>query len=514
MKISGKTILLAIAGTAAAFQAAAVIDLDYYSRLQGLKGASLKTAVHEILTENVSMLDYGSGKNATWWGFYVTDQCDDGSARDRYSNDVRYFGDRGYAPSGMNIEHSFPKSWWGGSENNAYKDLFNLMPSEIKINSTKSNYPMGIVLRTTPSGDNGCTRVGSGDDGTNYWEPADTWKGDFARSYMYMATAYQDFTWTNNQGKIILTTGAYPTLQSWASELYIQWAKQDPVDQIETRRNDDVETFQRNRNPFVDFPNLMEYIWGDSIGQSFNVKTTVKSAAFVGGSSIGDGPATGTIEELYASTFIGENGGCTEQIDIKPANRAHVWTLDPQYGWKATATSGTSDNLIKEAADATLLTPEINLAGYADPVIKFDHACKYAADPSAVLSIVVKAAGEPDYVIPAQKIIWPKGTSWTFTRDVKVALPDFAGKKIRIGFRYTSTAEEACTWEIQNFSLSARMSMSVIDDLINDNLANEADDANAPAEYYSLDGRRVDPATTRGIVILRRGSRATKVILR
>lgn len=503
-----------VIGAAAVFQASAVIDLDYYSRLQGLKGAALKAAVHEIVTENVKMLSYGSGQNATWYGFYVTDRCDNGAVRDRYSNDTRYFGNRGSSVSGMNIEHSFPKSWWGGSENNAYKDLYNLMPCEVKINSAKSNYPMGVVVKTTSNGNNGCTRVGSGSDGQNYWEPADKWKGDFARGYMYMATAYQDFTWTNSQGQVILQTGSYPTLKSNASDLFIAWAKQDPVDQIETRRNDDVESFQRNRNPFVDFPNLMEYIWGDSVGTSFNVKTTVKSASYIGGGSIGDGPATGSLEEIYACTFIGDDGGCAERIDLKPSGKARVWTLDPTYGWKASGTTGTTDNLVKYESDATLLTPEFDLTGYTDPTIKFDHACKFADDPSAVLSVTVHAEGEPVYTVPAQKIVWPRGNSWNFTRDVKVALPDFAGKKIRIGFRYTSTTEEACTWEVQNFSLNARKSLSAIDDLINDNLANEADDSNAPAEYYSLDGRRIDPATTRGLVIVRRGTRTSKVILR
>ncbi|MCM1070133.1 MAG: endonuclease [[Clostridium] fimetarium] len=514
MKIHYKAILLGLAGAAIAPDASASIDLDYYSRLQGLKGAALKTAVHEILTENVKMLDYGSGDRHTWWGFYVTDRCDDGMVRDRYSNDKRYFGSRGSSVSGMNIEHSFPKSWWGGSTNNAYKDLFNLMPCEQKINSTKSNYAMAVVIRPTDSGDNGCTRVGKGSDGVNYWEPADKWKGDFARGYMYMATAYQNFSWTTESGLSILQQGAYPTLKSWAAELYIEWAKQDPVDRIETDRNDDVESLQRNRNPFVDFPNLMEYIWGDSVSTPFNVKTTVKSAAYTGGGSIGDGPATGIIEELYASTFIGSDGGCEVETAVQPSGKQNVWTLDATYGWKASAAVGSNDNIVYYESDATLLTPEIDLAGYTEPSIKFDHAVKFAADPSAVLSVIVRADGEGDYTIPAQKIIWPKGTSWTFTRDVKVPLNDFAGKKVRIGFRYTSTTSEACTWEVQNFSLSARKSASGIEDLIDTNLANEADDSNAPAEYYSLDGRRVDPATTRGIVILRRGTRATKVILR
>ena len=132
---------------------------------------------------------------------------------DRYSNDVRYFGSRGSAISGMNIEHSFPKSWWGCTKNNAYKDLFNLMPSEEKINSSKSNYPMGVV--TNSSTNNGCTVVGTGSNGKKFWEPADKWKGDFARDYMYMATAYQNFTWTGDQALNILKQGQYPTLQEW-----------------------------------------------------------------------------------------------------------------------------------------------------------------------------------------------------------------------------------------------------------------------------------------------------------
>ena len=61
----------------------------------------------------------------------------------------------------MNIEHSFPKSWWGGEQRQAYKDLYNLMPSDAKANSTKSNYGMGVVTKATY--DNGVIKVGTGD---------------------------------------------------------------------------------------------------------------------------------------------------------------------------------------------------------------------------------------------------------------------------------------------------------------------------------------------------------------
>ena len=39
--------------------------------------------------------------------------------------------------------------------------------------------------------------------------------------------------------------------------------RQDPVSQKEIDRNNAVYEFQHNRNPFIDYPELAEYIWGD-----------------------------------------------------------------------------------------------------------------------------------------------------------------------------------------------------------------------------------------------------------
>ena len=217
----------------------AQIPEGYYSSLKGKKGAELKTAIHNII-KNAKVLEYGSKKGHTWWGFWSTDRDERGYFIDRYSAESEWVKStsQGAAGAGMNIEHSFPKSWWGKTEVQAYKDLYNLMPCKSKINSTKSNYPMGIVV----SGDkgNGWTKVGEGTDGKKYWEPADPWKGDFARGYMYMATAYQDYNWVGDQALQILQQGAYPTLQKWAYKLYIQWAKADKPDALEIKRNNDV----------------------------------------------------------------------------------------------------------------------------------------------------------------------------------------------------------------------------------------------------------------------------------
>ena len=141
-----------------ALAASAQIPQGYYDSLKGKKGAELKTAVHNII-KTAKVLNYGDGNGSTWYGFYTTDN-DNGYVIDRYSNNRVKFGRQGEVAGGMNIEHSFPKSWWGGSKRQAYMDLFNLMPSDAKANSSKSNYGMGVVTGT-PSYDNGCIKVGN-----------------------------------------------------------------------------------------------------------------------------------------------------------------------------------------------------------------------------------------------------------------------------------------------------------------------------------------------------------------
>lgn len=513
MKIRHITARIALCAICAATagQANADISLDYYSSLQGLSGAQLKNAVHKLVNRDVSMLSYGSGNNSTWWGFYITDRYEGtNTVIDRYSNQTFTFGSRGQSVSGMNIEHSFAKSWWGGSTSpDSYRDLFNLMPSEQKINSSKSNYPMGKVTNATVN--NGCTKVGTGTNGYKLWEPADKWKGDFARDYMYMATAYQNLTWSGTQALQFLQQGAYPTLQRWAYELYLQWAREDKVDDIEINRNDNVEICQGNRNPYVDLPNLMEYVWGDSTDIPLDVRTTVKAGAFTG--TIIDPSETPV--EVYACTFLGETGDCTIDYAHRPEGMTRdVWTNDAQYGWKGSGATGSTkyNNLKYHAADATLLTPVIDLGQYAVAHMNFEHACNYAANPQAVLSVGVRTEGS-DVTEPVSVRSWPNGNGWTFVESGKVDLSKYAGKRIHIAFRYTSTDSEACTWEIKNLTVTAQGRFSGIES-IPAYLQPEVDNSVCPVEFYTIDGRRIDPETYRGIAIRRQGTSVTKIVLK
>ena len=282
--------------------------VDYAKSLKGLKKSELKTAVHTLIG-SPSVLEYGSGYRKTWWGFYNTDRDEDtNECINRYSNKKFYFPstNKGSVVSGMNIEHSFPKSWWGGDKNKAYKDLFNLYPSDTQANSSKSNYPMGIVENVTEESE-GYDKVGKGTiDGQKNqwcWEPGARYKGDFARAYMYMATAYQNLTWQGTQGMQQLEKGDWPTLKPWAYTIYMTWLKNDPVDELETKRNDAVESIQGNRNLFVDYPFLAEYVWGDSIDVPFDPYTSITTA-------IDDARYTGhAITIAVATPVISPNGG-------------------------------------------------------------------------------------------------------------------------------------------------------------------------------------------------------------
>ncbi len=270
--------ILTVAATAAvSFAAWAEIPAGYYSKLNGKTGSELKTAVFEIINPHTEVSSYSDLPKY----FQRTDMYPESNRWwDMYGNIPLY----GPSFSGLNREHSFPKSWWkntsyGSGDINvtytpAYVDLNHLYPSEARANQAKSNYPLGTVA-SVPSGgfDNGVVKVGiavSGQGGgAKYvFEPSDEYKGDFARTYFYMVTCYQNLTW-NPSYLFMLNQGAYPTLNKWSQDLLLRWAREDQVSQKEIDRNEVVYSIQSNRNPFIDFPSLADYIWGDKVGEPF-----------------------------------------------------------------------------------------------------------------------------------------------------------------------------------------------------------------------------------------------------
>lgn len=260
----------------------AVAQNSYYSSIEGLTKVELKRALHDMMQPQQT-LSYGSGKDHTWQGFWQTDRMEDYQVLDRYSDSIFYFNPQDTTASikTMNIEHIWANSWWGHEVNEAYCDLFNLYPAEKYANIAKSNNPIGVVTSNVDYDNNSIKRGMSNcyraDSLIKVWEPADQWKGDFARTYFYMATCYTQLRdiWQTKEGWLTADMSEWPTLQPWVYRLMLDWARQDPIDEIEIQRNDVIYCIQGNRNPFVDLPQLEEYIWGTMMDSAFHADAQI-----------------------------------------------------------------------------------------------------------------------------------------------------------------------------------------------------------------------------------------------
>ena len=255
--------------------------ISYYGAADNEQKADLKTELHNIISQHKSF-SYAS----LWEHYETTDAHPDNPQRvfDYYSDEVRYFQGDGNAVSGMNKEHVAPQSWWGGgSKYPCYTDLFQVLPSDATANNRKSNLPLGVVTGNVTYSNTRC-RVGkatlSGGAGSVF-EPCDEYKGDFARIYLYDAVCYQNVTWDSQYKGWAFDTNTYPTLATYIIPMLLEWNRQDPVCDWEILRNERVYAKQDNRNPFIDYPQLAEYIWGDSIDYAWNLQTAVPNTLVI-----------------------------------------------------------------------------------------------------------------------------------------------------------------------------------------------------------------------------------------
>lgn len=270
------------------------VPSGYYNKAQGQSDAALKTALHDTIrggmrfhygTQGTSYTD-GTYYTATWNYFPLTDQRADGTIWDMYSSTKRYFPYDGGSACGQQIEHCLPKSWWGwtssdtGSSKRAYQDLYILNPADAQANGQKSNYPPGHVQRGDKF-DNGSFRMDKAESSLYGWicfEPEECYRGDFARTWFYVVTAYQDLTWNPAYARY-LGNESYLVFQPELIEVLLDWHRADPVSRKEIHRADAVSSLQHNRNPFIDYPELVEYIWGDKKGQKADFSQLVCTAS-------------------------------------------------------------------------------------------------------------------------------------------------------------------------------------------------------------------------------------------
>ena len=349
--------LLAAVVTVCAFAAAPNSSGTYYSAADGKKGAALKTAMCGIIYDRTEKsYDY------LWTAFRTTDAKANGKVWDMYSDQVEFsFDTNRDTGSGnaegqyYNREHSWPQSWFG-SNAPMYTDLHHIYPTDKFVNGKRSNYPFGETDGNTYKSHNSFSKLGactySGYTGTVF-EPADEYKGDFARTYFYMVTCYEEklHDWYTNYSSTdvvrVIDGSTYPSFQTWQLNMLLAWAAADPVSDKEVARNNAVYGIQGNRNPFIDYPGLEQYIWGSKTDVAFSYDNYDGS-----GSGSGSGSSTGE----------------TQTITINSSDIPDGYT----------ATTGTSGNLSKTIAstnDLTIVYSGINTKSSATAA---DHSYGYA----------------------------------------------------------------------------------------------------------------------------------------
>lgn len=249
---------------------------NYYDvdAIDKLTGADLKTKLFETISNHVTI----SYKTGLTEAYNTTDLRPDGTVWDMY-------GDFNFSLSGnacgnyknegdcWNKEHSMPKSWFN-DQSPMYSDIYHLFPTDGKINGMRSNYPYGevgqasYIYETKNANRTGLTLINKlgtssypGYSG-RVFEPDDMYKGDFARAYFYMVTAYENRVASWKTGDTNLGGTSYPGLNSWSTEMLVKWSLEDPISQKEINRTNAAYLIQKNRNPYIDNTNLVCKVFG------------------------------------------------------------------------------------------------------------------------------------------------------------------------------------------------------------------------------------------------------------
>ncbi len=352
---------------------------NYWSSVDGKKGDALWEAVSAQTKKNFSSIGYDN-----LWGAYLkTDVYPAGHPKagkiwDMYGECDFSSGDKCGSYKDVcdcyNREHSIPQSWWGKGTGGIGNDIFHVLPTDGKINGVRSNDEYGVVNggkdwngnksgtagswstdRKTIASTAGETVNGSG----NVFEPKNEYKGDWARGIMGTIIKWQQSNLTSGNSFFSgsYTASSYYGLKKKAVVLLMKWHREDPVSQKEIDRNNGIQETQGNRNPFIDYPYLAEYIWGEHYGETIDMSKLMPSTdpAFVPGVSNGwrDGstPVDPQPETKYTVTWMA-NGGTIHSEQVAKNGKVNALPSAPAscsdestefMGWTNAAIDGTSD---------------------------------------------------------------------------------------------------------------------------------------------------------------------------
>lgn len=242
---------------------------DYYSSLNGLAGDALKQAIQNIIADSTLVRKHSYGDIVEILKVADQNPLDSNDVWLLYSETPRAKNlyQLGSVTTGYwNREHIYPQSRGGFANGTStiadgidiweptnaddllagHSDAHHLRAEAGNINSSRGNKDYGLDDYNGPAGNLG------------------SWKGDVARALFYMAIRYNQLDVVNGNppDTTMYQMGDLATL--------LNWHQQDPADDFEMNRNNYIQTWQYNRNPFIDMPTLASYIWGANAGQVWN----------------------------------------------------------------------------------------------------------------------------------------------------------------------------------------------------------------------------------------------------
>ena len=364
---------------------------DYYMNADGLKGQKLKTALSGIINKHNDI-----GYAGLWNAYKTTDRRPDGFLRDWYSNATSYviggpkqganYSDEG---DSYNREHLVPQSWFSKASP-MRNDAFHVVPTDGYVNNRRGDLPFGEVGTVSYHSANNYSLVGrckvAGYSGQCF-EPNDEIKGDVARAYFYMTTCYENnlSSWSGDNCSYCFDGTTYPALTDWFLQMLMAWSERDPVDEVELERNEAVAALQKNRNPFIDYPGLEQYIWGSKQNEPFDY-------------TMQPGDETATVRKPY---FTPTGGIFAEALTV-------------------TIVSPTDGTTVYYTSDGT--TPTTKSTAYTAPItieetttLKAIAAKDDAVSHVAVATYVIKGGDDPT---PSGEILlWESFSGYTSTSD-------------------------------------------------------------------------------------------------
>jgi len=224
--------------------------IAYYATACDKQGAALKSALNSII-RNQTKLSY----TQVWDALKVADQDPNNSANVIliYSGISRSKSLNGGDSGDWNREHVWPQSHGNfGTTDGIGTDLHHLRPEDVRVNADRGNLDFDNGGAAYPSAPGNYWDSDS-------WQPRDAVKGDVARMLFYMAVRYENGDQLDLELNNSVSNGSQPLMGKLS--VLKQWNQQDPPDAAEQRRNQVIyDSYQHNRNPFID-----NYRWADSI---------------------------------------------------------------------------------------------------------------------------------------------------------------------------------------------------------------------------------------------------------